>query len=348
MGDVFNPKKTKPHTIKRTFNTDKYPKLQHLILGLFIIIFTLQIILINEYKDRVYSNVFFQNNDVSGYNRTEFEKLIKKKLNDYTYLDIVINSSPYRLNLSDINFGINTQGNWEMVLGVKRTFPENFFPALFFWKKIKTAPQISLDQEMALSELDKIIALNSSKVIPEMITLADDEVVIKPGKDGYDIDKYALLDAVKEAVSLGKSQVNVSPKMVSSSIPQEVKNILLTEAVGLIGKKISVVSDDGNNYEINDKDLIESLNDWGSNSNYMTTISNRISERFNRPAKDSIFVFENGRITEFTPSEDGIIVDSVSLKKEILAKREELSTSPLKEIDLPPSLIIYLFYYSYF
>lgn len=88
-------------------------------------------------------------------------------------------------------------------------------------------------------------------------------------------------------------------------------------------------------YVLNDNDLIPTLNNRVENKlENITALADKIINYFKKEPKDSVFVFEGGMVSEFTPSEDGIVINSEVLKKEIINKRTELSTSESQELDM--------------
>ncbi len=321
--------------LRRNKNLFIFPILILLIVP--VLISSLESVVRFYYKDKISYNVFVSDINVSGFDKNKFFNLLDNKMKNFDKVTISAGSSENELSLSDINYSIDHQKNWESIYKLKKPYLNNIFKLSFisFYKKMHSDITYSFDDQKLASELEKVTSIASTNPVFESIVLTDNNIQIRPGKDGLVVDekkmKYLVLGAIQKQIS----SVSIPLDEIQSSIAPDQRDSLLNEANNLIGKRISVVLDN-TNFEIADKDLVETLNDRADNKfENIERLSTTIINNFDREPKNSVFVFENGKVTEFTPSEDGIITNKDALKKEIIEKRNELSASNIKNIDIP-------------
>ncbi len=323
--------KPKANNIVKTVNRYKLLRM-YLILPLFLV---MSVIIAAEtairlyYKERISNGVFLNNTNVSGLTKDEFNNVLDNSEKGFDKLTLKINGFEYQMLLSDIGYSIDGESSWNETYKLKKNYTDTpYLLSLFlFFQRVSALKNISYNQQDLASELEKITSVYSNSPIFETISLSKDGVVVSPGKDGATIDSELLKNDVIDAIYSQKSVTNINLKQVSAAIPPTQKDTLVKKAYALVGKKM-IIALDKDLFEIDDKTLISTLNDRVENNfENINKLVDDVATAFDRDAKNSTFIFEEGRVLEFVPSEDGILTDRNLLKSEISQKITELANS---------------------
>lgn len=323
--------KPKANNIVKTVNRYKLLRM-YLILPLFLV---MSVIIAAEtairlyYKERISNGVFLNNTNVSGLTKDEFNNVLDNSEKGFDKLTLKINGFEYQMLLSDIGYSIDGESSWNETYKLKKNYTDTpYLLSLFlFFQRVSALKNISYNQQDLASELEKITSVYSNSPIFETISLSKDGVVVSPGKDGATIDSELLKNDVIDAIYSQKSVININLKQVSAAIPPTQKDTLVKKAYALVGKKM-IIALDKDLFEIDDKTLISTLNDrLENNFENINKLVDDVATAFDRDAKNSTFIFEEGRVLEFVPSEDGILTDRNLLKSEISQKITELANS---------------------
>lgn len=186
-------------------NTQKkekgYNKKIFIVLGiiLFALITAVAIYAIsNKLNNNVYSNLFFENIELSGKNANEVDEIIQDYAKEVYERRVVIFQGEKMLmeiDAEDLGIAINTAETKKEILGFGRSnniFIDNFniLKAQLFGKKFE------VDYEYSQSKLtllvDKILELVEGKVVDDKYEVSNNILVITKGQSGLDIDKHNL------------------------------------------------------------------------------------------------------------------------------------------------------------
>ena len=289
------------------------------------------------YKNRISHNVYFSETDVSGFNKNNFVDLINNKTKNFKTLTVYVESLPYEINLSEINYSVDGEQSWKNAALLKKySSPgSGFISFTNYFKKVDAQPALTYTQQLLNNEVDKIISLVSTPAVFENLSLEDDQIVDIPGTDGYELDRVLLRQGVHNSLlKFSLKTPNLNLKHISANINSTEKSRLIFQANSLINKKMTIELN-GVQSEINDQELISTLNDSPSvTRENVERIAQRITKTYDRETKNSVFVFSSGKVTEFAPSEEGVAVDKTLLINKIIEKRNLLANSNKLEISL--------------
>ncbi len=307
------------------------------ILLVVVSITSIELFYRTKYKNVISPNVSFWGQDVSGYSYVEFLPFIEYP--ERMTINVAINSDSYPLSLNDIYYSVKTDENWANIYVQKKDYLKNplSISVSAIGRFLYINPILSYDKTALYNEIDKISSIAFGDTVFEEIVLKEGSVSFTQGKDGHVLDKKLFEERFLESIYDKSYAFSMVPTPVNSKMSDEKKHAAALVAKSLTGKSIKIIFEN-KEYEILDTALVATLNDNQVNGEkYINEILNKISDNFNRPAKDSVFVFENGRVTEFTPSETGIKVIIPQLKNTVLTTRDVLSASDKKSvvIDLP-------------
>ena len=195
-----------------------------------------------------------------------------------------------------------------------------------FWQKTN----LDFDFEVNYQLLDEEIATLSAQIdepaVPPTIDIEEKKVVVAKGIPGRQLntsetkklifDNFGQLHFEKIVLPVKQTLPLIADKMV-----EETK----TRAEKLLGKKL-ILSSGKDSWEIGEKELISFLtfnNGWDKEK--IALYSFGLTKSIDRPAQDALFRFENDRVLEFKPAQDGQALN--------LEKTEEMIISGLEGLE---------------
>ena len=197
----------------------------------------------------------------------------------------------------------------------------------------------SYDKEKLVQFVTSITEALSIPSIPPKIELQGNSVVIDPGKTGQEVDLPLLEKRIKHALSEPQTHVDIPVKTPATQLtPAQVKE-LTARAQKFIGAVISVSLDD-ETVATRDSELVTLLAPDGVyNLEKIAHLVEQFSQQFSQPVQEPTFRFENGRVQEFKPAEDGIVLEKEKLTSALLDALSSIETGEELEITLAAPVI---------
>jgi len=206
LGNVINSEK----------NNKKYNKKLLFVVGitLFVVMLAFTIIaLVNKFNNNVYSNVYFEDIDLSGKTITEVDKIIQDYAKEAYNRSVVIFQNDEMLmevNAEDIGISINTSKTQKEILEFGRSgdvIKDNIdiIKAKIFGKDFNV--QYEYSQAKSSIILEKILALIEGKVVDDKYEVVNNNLIITKGTTGVDIDKEELVLDLTHII-VGKESLN--------------------------------------------------------------------------------------------------------------------------------------------
>lgn len=191
-------------------------------------------------------------------------------------------------------------------------------------KPVNLHPVINVNDQKFL----ETILILSNKVGKQPIypsaSLINGEIVINAGIDGIEIDiDKTRKDLINSITNLKTDNISVELKEVKIKLNSKEVESFRLEAQKLKGKKIELKSEE-EVFVINDSELISFLTPTGFSDDLIKNKILEISKNLNRSPQDSVFIVENERVKEFSPSKDGVTVDEKRLLAEIKSLQPEI------------------------
>lgn len=294
-----------------------------------IIVFFVCIIHI-PFRNKIYPNIYISGIYLGDKNKNDALNLFTKNFLIPEKIIVNINNKKSEISSSEIVSNIDYQSTIDRAYSYSNSgnFLHDFsIKVNLIFKPINITPIVDFNEDRLLESL--LIASNSTSTKPiyPSVKKINNEIVADPGKNGVDIDtEIATHDIKLSILNRNTSEVKIDLKETKTALTKtEVENYK-SKAQELIGKRIELKLD-SETITIDDNDLISFLTPTGFSDELIKIKILEISRKLNRNPQDSIFIVENGKATEFTPSKEGIIVDETSLLRQI----KELPS----EIDIP-------------
>lgn len=231
----------------------------------------------------------------------------------------------------DLAYDINTSAENALVYGRNKRLIPSIKHKLEAARGKVDLPLIYTLEEDKLTEL---ISLLSGQVsIPPVepkISLEKGTVLVDPGKKGFIVDEEKLKKQILNSLAnASPSQIQVpvtnqNPELTAAQV-EEVKK----KAEALLGKQLQATFE-YQTFTYRDSDLVALLNPTGMNEEKLSSLVEDLAARVERPAQNARFVFDGGRVKEFTPALKGIKLNKDAVKNDIAKNIGLLETSDKK------------------
>lgn len=191
--------------------------------------------------------------------------------------------------------------------------------------------KIGLELVLSEGELEKTLSQVSGSIYIEPVQphvgVVSGEVFVERGRAGIDLDKKLLRAQIGAHLSTNSSEAIQLPVFsIDPSLTESQAVELKKRAEGLLGKSFELTHEFQTFYLTQDDILSFLLFNNFDNEKIAEKIS-EISKNINRDPQDSRFVFEEGRVKEFAPSRDGVLVETEELLELITNTLARLETS---------------------
>ena len=301
-----------------------------LILVSPIILFILLITLFNGlYYGKIFPGIYIADISVGGLSLEEATEKLRGSISMSNTLTLTSKNQNFEIPLSDLEFTYDYSGSAHKAYDIVRT--GNFYidqkerlELLYAGKNIKLQYKIKEDK---LDEHLSIIAgqIATEPVLPS-IKLVNGQIIIDKGSPGEDIEFEKLKMSILDNLTNGNNvSLQIPIAKIDKSLKQAEIDTLENKAKNLIGKNITLIIDNLS-FNYKDADLIPLLLP-DSNNTKLNELLTLLEKDVNRDSQNSTFVFQDGKVSEFTPSQDGLKVNKLSLKTLLLERIENLTTS---------------------
>ena len=301
-----------------------------LILVSPIILFILLITLFNGlYYGKIFPGIYIAGISVGGLSLEEATEKLRGSIPMSNTLTLTSKNQNFEIPLSDLEFTYDYSGSAHKAYDIVRT--GNFYidqkerlELLYAGKNIKLQYKIKEDK---LDEHLSIIAgqIATEPVLPS-IKLVNRQIIIDKGSPGEDIEFEKLKMSILDNLTNGNNvSLQIPIAKIDKSLKQAEIDTLENKAKNLIGKNITLIIDNLS-FNYKDADLIPLLLP-DSNNTKLNELLTLLEKDVNRDSQNSTFVFQDGKVSEFTPSQDGLKVNKLSLKTLLLERIENLTTS---------------------
>lgn len=314
-----------------------------ILLGVFIafasLVLSVEIVNAN-YSDRIFPNTTINNVDVSDLTRSEALQLIQDQIKPNTD-KVVLSSSKdpsqhFEIPLSSINYSVDYSKTIQSAFNHSRStnrIQNAINIVLSLGQKTKIDTQINYSNP----ELDRAISIIAAQATIEPVypsaEIVSGNVQIQNGKPGSTMDNSQVKSQILKQLSINnfspiQIQINdINPTLTDTEIG------LYQQHVAQILKKSIEISYEYSSFIFSDADLAPLIKSDGTiNQELASQKSSTIASSVNRAAQNSVFVFEDGKVKEFTPSKDGIEVSQQELTQLIVETLSNLATSTDKQL----------------
>ncbi len=283
---------------------------------LLYIFFEFLIILLSIYilsfTGRIYPNTYVAGVNLGGKNREQATQLLINTIKVPDSLKLTFSDQVYNITPESIDLVLNHKSSVENAYNIHRTgnilydFCQRF---VSLYKRNDLGLHFSKDEE----KLDDIISLISDQTETQPIfpslEIKGGNVSVKRGSVGYKLDKNLLKAKIGYGFSfLDITDIEIPIVMLDPKLSDLEESNYLKRGQNILNKKLDLVYAE-EAFTFQKENLLNLINPYGDY--YKQQISKNIadiSQKLNHEPINSIFVFTEGRVKEFTPSKDGVRV----------------------------------------
>jgi vancomycin resistance protein YoaR len=287
---------------------------------------------------KIYPRTFVAGINLGGKTQGEAVKLLSEKANFPEKITLQAETQNFDLPLEKIGFSWDPAKTVDTAYNYHRTgnvFIDSQRQILSLFKKTNLALSVSFDEEKLgknLAVVETTLAIDP--VYPELkIKLG--KVWVEKGKVGTRVDLKLLRVKIGHALAtLSNQPVEIPIMQIDPSLTDAEAEAYRFRGENLFNKNLSLKYDLYNNY-LSGQTLIKFLEAKGEyqNQEVSALVQKTVSELNSEP-QDSAFIFEAGKVQEFTPAKDGVTVKEDLLKNMILGNLRTLETTEEKSIIL--------------
>lgn len=280
----------------------------------------------------IFPNISVANVDIGRMNISEAAKLLESSVTPPSQITLIFEGEEYQIESKNIDL------EYDYTSSAIRAYEMVKTGNIFYDTKLKTdilfkPKNLGLIANYNKDKLDSSVSVISGlvsidPVYPSLI-IQNKNVVIKQGSKGSILDKDFLYSEISKNIAFAKSdKINLKTNEVDPTLTQSETEDLKNKANSLIGKKLEIKSG-YDSITKQDKDLIKLLDPRNKfNELEMNKLTSEVSAKFNREPQNAKFEFlpdsnsTGGKVNEFLPAMDGIVVD-----------REKLATLIIESIE---------------
>jgi len=194
---------------------------------------------------------------------------------------------------------------------------------------------INIDEEKLLESVLIISSKLGTEPVEPNAKILNRQLTINAGEDGVEVNIDKLINDIKVSLTnLDNDEIAIEFLEIKKSLsPAEVENYR-SELSKFLGKNLNLTFE-FDNYFMDESILIKFVNPQGNfNENEIRKEILTLSRKINRNPQDSVFIVDNGTVTEFTPSKDGVTVDEDKLVEKIKEGLEKLRDKDTKNFSI--------------
>lgn len=280
------------------------------------------------YLHRIYPNTLLAGTEVGGKTKNETVLLLSRSIKTPDKLTLQAEEERFEIPLATIDFYYEfsqsfdrafsqhrCQGFWQLVcLKPLSLRPSNNLPLSFVY-----------DQEKFNHYFESILNQTLVPSVYPKVRTANSQVYVTKGTSGKAIDRGDLLQQIGTRLALADSSpITAKVDITNISLFRDQELLLYNRANKLLTKNLKLTLED-NSLTWQKQELLDLLNyQGGYQTEALEAIIQKAGTTFTRKAQNPVFVFTEGRVTEFAPAKDGIEVKNQQLKEALITALTQL------------------------
>lgn len=280
---------------------------------------------------RIYPKVFVAEIDVGGKTATEAKEALEKSISVPGKVELTSKEQTFEINLASIDFSYNFVESSNAAFKLFRSgnmLFDSYQRVAALFKNTNIGLRVHLNQEALDQNLSLIAGQIAIEPVEPSIKLQGEEIIIDNGKAGEDVDTKTLSIEIGDSLSnLRSSSIEISMMEIDPSLTEQEAESVKKRAENLLGKNL-VLNYEYDSFSYKNADIFDLIDPKGEyKANKIGELVEYISDQVDRSAQNSVFVFEEGRVKEFTPSKNGVAIKKDTLKDMVIGNLRTLETS---------------------
>lgn len=240
----------------------------------------------------------------------------------------------FDIELETINFSYDFQKSAQAAYALDKTgniFYDIWQKIVLPFNKTELGLRLSLDEELLHETLSIIAEQASVEPIQPSAKLVNNSIVVEKGLAGQDLDINSLRNEIGLTLAYAKtSPVNLPLINVDPALTDDEAGVFKARAENLINKSLSL-SFEYQTYTYKNDDVFILLDPKGEyDEEQIAILVADLASSINRSPQNSTFVFDAGKVKEFSPAKDGINLNTNLFVNMITGNLRTLETTENK------------------
>lgn len=289
------------------------------------------------WHSKFYPNVVVANVNVGGLRRAEAKNLLEQEI-EKTKIPLMYNGYSWALPASALPLNIEETLNQAYRVGRRLDLRDY---GLIFIAQKQSFPLVMGEGETetyskVYGEIAQAVEI---PVVSAELVFNKGKIVLNNGNDGLIIDASKLRQELEQKiVYLNQKEVVVPTKAISAQLREEERLEIIETAEKLIHKSLTLTLDD-EQVKLTGEELITLLNtvpggDVTTDRERLLEYIEGVAESLNREATDAKFGYQDGKVTEFSPSKDGIKISVEATSNKVQEGMKQLIESEEQNINI--------------
>lgn len=318
------------------------------------------------YKSRFFPNTYIAGLDFSGVQYQDAEKMLQTIANDYSshgkiyfdfgeYEDASSSGTPNELSVSSLGVTFNVPQEISRISNsIKNNSIIDNLNTLY--KSLQSPTEYHLNyeinEEILLTRIQHISEnFDQPGAKPEIYyDHQNGDLQVNSGEDGYIVDQKILTANINAAIAaMEPKKISLPIILQEHQLSQERLSITKLRAATLFQKSLDITLDsklsDESTWTLEGEDLVGFIDFYGGfDEDQITTYIESLSESIARPPENASFEFVEGKVTNFVPAKNGLVLEinpNVSRLVDALVQLEsdiEAETVKLVATVMPPEI----------
>jgi vancomycin resistance protein YoaR len=322
------------------FNIIKNRRSLLLLAAPFILLFILAscVVLYNFYYwGKVYPGVTVAGVKIGGLTRQEAAKKLEEEHKIPESIILTSGDQEFEIPTSAIELFYEYDKTAQEAFNLYKSSnsPNEIFKGLTTARdKPNIALKFSLNQEAFAENISFIAGQTSTEPVFPEAKLVNNNVLIEKGRPGSELDRDKITRSMFENWKIANFQaVEVSIKSIDPTLTDEEAEILKSRGEYLKDKSISLTFE-YSTYVYKGADIVGLLENEGFSLEKIEALISKLEKQVERPAQNAAFMFEDGRVQEFLPAKDGVVLNKEELVANLKSKLLELEEYEDKQVAL--------------
>ncbi len=322
---------------------DKIKRYKYILVGIFvalILIVSLIAAPIVAYRNTIFPIVTIADTNVGGLTTSEAVKKLQSSHPQPENITLIAPEKTYTIPSADIDLSYNYDASVHQAFTTPRTSILSTVIANF--QTYSFPLEISVDK-LLLNEYLSVIAeeITSEPIYPSL-SVDGTSVTVLRGEIGTDIDIVKLQEQILQELREGTTEpISISILTIDPTISDATAQQFQVRGENFLDSTLSL-SAETKTFDYSGQELLDFLAPNNSyNSTKIDSVIDTISSQVNREPINPVFVFENNRVTEFSPARDGLTVQtdvlSTQIKEALSVLDQDQETT--HRIDIPLTVV---------
>jgi len=262
---------------------------------------------------KIYTNINLSQIPVGGLSPEEAVEVLSEKVPQPETIKLFADNQEFVIKLSDFDFSYDYNQTVTFAYDLYRT--GNFlydikgrFKLLF--DEVNYGMRYNLNEEKLRDAISAIAGQVSIEPVYPTVSYVQNNIVIDRGKSGINVDSEKLLLDIEQLLAYPNKNTLTIPTSAVNPTWNETDTTLIRQRAETLKDKSLTLVFEHDSFTHKGNDLIKLLDKGGKyNEIAFNKIIDDLKKEIERNPENSVFIFNNGKVEEFTPSKDGILLN---------------------------------------